>query len=232
MQVELMSLKAGAQKARGVAVVIDVFRAFTTAPVLFYQGVRNIYLVGPPEAGLALKQKDPELILVGEVSGEPIEGYDFGNCPSDILAQDPARFQGRSAVLRTSAGVQGTLMALENADAVFLAGYVTARATAQYVKQLKPELVSIVAMGRNMKQIAPEDENCARYIAHELGHGEYDHRRAMKELLFSPTTKLFMDPEPAYMPPHDPIICLQPNLFDQVIKAEKKDGMVLARPVG
>ena len=230
MKVDLLSLRAGAERARGLAVVIDVFRAFTTAPVLFDLGVEKIYLVGPPEDGLKLKEKDPGLILVGEVSGVPIEGYDFGNCPSDILSRDPAMFAGRAAVLRTSAGVQGTLLALENADEVLLAGYVTARATAQYVMAKDPDQVSIVAMGRNMEERAPEDENCALYIAHLLGQAEYDHRRAVKELLFSPTTKLFLDRDRPYMPPHDPIVCLQRDLYHRAIKAEKGGGMVVARP--
>ena len=231
MKVDLLSLRAGAEQARGLAVIIDVFRAFTTAPVLFDLGVAKIYLVGPPEDGLALKEKDPDLILVGEVSAVPIEGYDFGNCPTDILARDPAFFKGRTAVLRTSAGVQGTLLALDNADEVLLAGFVTAQATAEYVKSQNPELVSIVAMGRNMEVSAPEDELCARYIAHLLGQAQYDHRQAVKELLFSPTTKLFMDRDKPYLPPHDPIICLQRNLYDQVVAAEKQDGLVVARPL-
>ena len=231
MQVELLSLRAGAEKARGLTVIIDVFRAFTTAPLLFDLGVEQIFLVGPPEDGLALKRQDPDLILVGEVSGAPIGGYDFGNCPSGILAHDPTFFKGKSAVLRTSSGVRGALLALENADVALLAGYVTARACADYIKEQNPELVSIVAMGRNMETAAPEDELCARYIAHLLGQAEYDHRRAVKELLFSPMTKLFMDRDKPYLPPHDPIICLQPNLYDQVVMARKQDGLVVARPL-
>jgi 2-phosphosulfolactate phosphatase len=231
VQIRCSSLRQGAEQANGLTVIIDVFRAFTTSPLLFELGVKELILVGRPEEGLELKQANPDLILVGEVSGVPIEGYDFGNCPSQILAHDPDFFPGRTAVLRTSAGVQGALLALQNASEVLLAGFVTARATARYILDKSPNLVSIVAMGLNMQQPAQEDESCAEYIASLLGQGEYLHDKAMKRLLFSPTTQRFMDPKQPHLPPLDPIICLQRDLYDLVIRAGMQDGLIMARPI-
>jgi 2-phosphosulfolactate phosphatase len=230
VEIKLLSLEEGARQAEGLAVVIDVFRAFTCAPILFDLGVEKIILVATPEEGLALKENRSDLIMIGEVNAVPIAGYEFGNSPKELLSRDRSYFAGRTAVQRTSSGVQGTLIALERADAVLLAGYVNARATADHVKRLAPRMVSIVAMGRNMNEKAPEDELCARYIAAMLGGGAYDHREALRELVFSPMTRLFTSGRYPYLPAEDPIVCLQRDLFDQVIYAEKEGAMVVARP--
>ena len=87
-------------------------------------------------------------------------------------------------------------------------------------------------MGRNMKERATEDELCARYIGSLLGHGEYDHREAVRELLFSPMTRLFTSGDYPHFPAEDPIICLQRDLYDDiVIQAREEDGLVVARPL-
>jgi hypothetical protein len=85
MDVTHTRLLEGAQTARGVAVIIDVFRAFTCEPLLFSLGIEKSILVATPEEALALKEKKNELVLIGEVGGIPVEGFDLGNSPSEIL---------------------------------------------------------------------------------------------------------------------------------------------------
>ena len=67
MKVTHTRLLEGAQAARGVAVIIDVFRAFTCAPLLFSLGIQKSILVSTPEEAFALKEKNSQLILIGEV---------------------------------------------------------------------------------------------------------------------------------------------------------------------
>ena len=80
----------GARQAAGVAVVIDVFRAFSCAPLFFRFGARKVILEPDPAKAIALKEEDPELILAGEVNEVPIEGGDLGNSPSEIISKEPA----------------------------------------------------------------------------------------------------------------------------------------------
>lgn len=232
MEVKLASLLAGAQEARGTAVVVDVFRAFTCAPLMFSLGLERSILVSTPEEALALKQQDQDLVLVGEVGGVPIAGFDLGNSPSQILAQAPGFFAGRSAVQRTSAGVQGALAALEAAEEVLLGSFGLARATAQYLRRQNPPQVSIVAMGVQLRSPAPEDEWCARYLAHLLGAGDYDYHQAMRDILANHTTQKFLNREKAYFPAEDPILCLQPDLYDFVLRAAREGEQVVVRKVG
>ena len=109
MKINYGYLLAGAKTASGIAVIIDVFRAFSCTPLMFSLGLETSILVSQPHEALALKRRHQDYILVGEVGGLPIEGFDLGNSPSEILNQKPSFFRGKTAVQRTSSGVQGAL---------------------------------------------------------------------------------------------------------------------------
>jgi len=233
MEVMLDSLLPGAQRASGTAVVVDVFRAFTCAPFMFALGLKESVLVSTPREAFDLKTARPGLILVGEVGGMPINGFDLGNSPMEILEKGRDYFQGKTAVQRTSAGVQGALAATAAADEVLVAGYVTAAATARVILTNRPARVTIVGMGIELKEKAPEDEWCARYIAGLLGGPPYDHLKALREILHHPTTRKFLDPGQPVFPVEDPLLCLQRDLFDFALEA-RRDGervTVRRRPV-
>jgi len=229
MQVKLDSLLPGAQAAQGVAVVIDVFRAFTCTPLLFSLGIQKAILVATPAQGLALKRQDPGLILIGEVGGAPIDGFDLGNSPSQILKQHPTFFKEKTVVQRTSAGVQGALAALGTADEVLLGSYNLAKATAQYLLSKKKDLVSLVAMGWNLEIKAPEDECCARYMAHLLGVGDYNHTQALREIIFHESAQKFLRRDKPYYPPEDTIICLQRDIYDFILRVDREAGQVIVK---
>ncbi len=223
MRVIRSSLLEGARSARGIAVVVDVFRAFSCTPLLLSLGVRHSLLVATPEEALALKSGDKELVLIGEVGGVPVEGFDLGNSPSQILRRGSEFFAGKAVVQRTSAGVQGALAALETADEVLLGSFMIARATAAYLQAREPETVSIIAMGVQLKEKAPEDECCARYLAHLLDGTAYDHNQALREIIFQETTQKFLRREKAHFPAEDPILCLQRDIYNFALKVTREE---------
>jgi 2-phosphosulfolactate phosphatase len=231
MKIKFGSLLPGAQNAKGLAVIIDVFRAFTCAPLLFSLGIKQSILVGSPSDALELKQTDPSLILAGEVGGAPIDGFDFGNSPSQLLRADSAFFKGKTIVQRTSSGVQGALAALAVADEVLLGSYALAKSTAKYILSKNPGEVSLVAMGWNLKVTAPEDECCGRYIAHLLGDGQYDHVQALREIVYHETAQKFLRGDVSYFPAEDPLLCLQRDLYDFVLRAERENDLVIVKKV-
>lgn len=226
MQVTYGYLLKGAQNARGVTVIIDVFRAFSCTALMFSLGLKKSILVSKSRQALALKRRHQDYILVGEVGGLPIEGFDLGNSPSEILNQASAFFRDKIAVQRTSAGVQGALAALEAADEVLVAGYNTAGATAQYILTTQPVQVSLVAMGWDLKTRAPEDDWCARYIAHLLGAGEYNHDQAMREIVFHETAQRFLSADQPKFPPEDPVLCLQRDVYGYALQVKRENQVV------
>lgn len=216
----------GARAASGLAVIIDVFRAFTCAPVLFSLGIKKSILVATPQEAFALKQERNDFLLIGEIGGIPIEGFDLGNSPSEIRQKEPSFFKGRTVVQRTSAGVQGALAALDGAEEVLVTGYTVARSTADYILSKHPGLVNLVAMGWDLKERAPEDECCARYIAHLLGAGDYDHNKALGEILANETAQRFLRADNPHFPAEDLILCLQRDIYDFALGVERIQNLV------
>jgi 2-phosphosulfolactate phosphatase len=229
MQVIQDRLLAGAQSAKGLAVIIDVFRAFTCTPLLFSLGIEKSILVATLQEAFALKRDQKDVLLLGEVGGIPIEGFDLGNSPSEIRRQAPSVFKGRIVVQRTSAGVQGALAALATADEVLVAGYTNARATADVILAKKPKQVSLVAMGWDLKERAPEDEGCVRYIAHLLGAGDYDHNKTLSEIVSQETAQRFLRADNPHFPAEDPILCLQRDVHSFALQVERDPEYVFIK---
>ena len=225
MEIRRLSLLEGSLSATGVSVVIDVFRAFTCEPLMFHYGVRNIILESDIEKCLAMKG---DYIRVGEQNEVPIDGFDLTNSPFMIMEKGAKYFNFMDVIHRTTSGVRGALNALENSETVLLASFVNASATAEYIRQISPETVSIVAMGIRSKEKAPEDEYCGDYIESLLSPTNYDHVRATQEILAHETAQKFLRGDKAYLPKEDPAVCIQRDIFGFAIRALKKDGVVYA----
>jgi len=209
----------GAREATGHAVIVDVFRAFTTAAFCIAAGAREIVLVADHEQALALKREDPALFLTGEIGGRPIPGFDVGNSPSEIEHLD---LSGRRVVQRTSAGTQG-VAAAASAAVIMIGSLVVARATAAYLRKHADE-VTIVAMGHKGQEPAAEDEACADYLAGLLA-GE---RRALRPIPLH--ADYYEGGWPDWFPRYDAELACQVDRFDFALPVARKDGLFVARP--
>ncbi|MFH1487377.1 MAG: 2-phosphosulfolactate phosphatase [Pseudomonadota bacterium] len=227
MKIVRKNCKEGAREARGLVVIIDVFRAFSCQPLFFHFGAERIILEADPDEAEVLKREHPEWILVGEVNEVPLRGADLGNSPSEIILKGEEYFRGKTVLHRTTAGVTGAAAALSRADEVLLGSFLTAGAVTKYIKVKSPDLVTLVAMGDRASKRAPEDEACADYLEHLLTGKPYDALGALKEVVFQPTAQKFIQGMKPYLPREDPIFCLQRDLFDFVLRAEKRGKMIL-----
>ncbi|MBW1737303.1 MAG: 2-phosphosulfolactate phosphatase [Deltaproteobacteria bacterium] len=113
MKIIRKSCAKGAEEAEGLTVIIDVFRAFSCAPLFFHFGAKRVILKADPEKALAVKRENPEFILVGEINEVPMEGADFGNSPSQIIQKGESYFKDKTVVHRTTAGVTGVSSAYD-----------------------------------------------------------------------------------------------------------------------
>jgi 2-phosphosulfolactate phosphatase len=218
---------AGAHGARGTVVVIDVLRAFTTAAYAFASGAREIELVGTPEEGLARKREDSALLLVGEVGGQPIPGFDHGNSPERMAELDLA---GRTLVLRSSSGVQGALAAVATAEHLLLGSLATASATARAARGFgRP--VMLVAMGSPGGPDGPEDEACAELLEALLHGRPPDLTRVVACVRTSPAGQQALDPAIDWITPGDLELALAVDRFDFALEARLEDGRLLVQRV-
>ena len=100
MEIEILHLIEGARAARGTAVIIDVFRAFTVEAWLAQQGAAHIIPVGDKQIAYDYKQAHPDAVLVGERLGKILPGFDYGNSPSQL---EHADLTGKTVIHTTSA---------------------------------------------------------------------------------------------------------------------------------
>ena len=222
----ILHLLDGAKKARGLTVIIDVFRAFSLECYLYDLGAALVRPVGSIEDALALHEKIPGSVLVGERRGIKIEGFDFGNSPSQIKAAAD-RIRGRVVIHTTSAGTQGIINA-EAADEILTGSLVNARAVAQYIREHAGETgrpVSIVAMGTSATVPAAEDELCAEYIEAYVNKKEippsFEQRRQDLKFLDG---KRFFDPSLSeHFPEEDYYMCIDMNAFPFVLRVGKDE---------
>ena len=93
-------------KETDTVIVIDVLRAFTTSAYAFAEGVSDIALASSVEDAFNLRKRFPDALILGEVDGYPVEGFDLGNSPSVLIGSD---ISGKRLIQRTTAGTQGVV---------------------------------------------------------------------------------------------------------------------------
>jgi len=221
--IQRLSLLDGAKRARGLTVVIDVFRAFSTAAWAFHRGARDVVLVAGVDDAFALRQRWPDALIMGEVHGRRVDGFDFGNSTTAIARAD---LTGRRLIQRTSAGTQG-VVAAAGADAILLGSFVCAAAIVRYVAQMNPSLVSLVAMGMRAERPAPEDEACAELLAARLEGHPIDVAKLLDELVHGGAGARFEEDSEDF-PRTDIEHCLALDTFDFVMRVAPRDGLLVA----
>ena len=189
MEIRRLSLLDGARRAAGTAVIIDVFRAFTTAAFVVANGAETILPVGSVEEALTLRRNHPGWLIMGEVHGHKVPGFDYGNSPDEVSGID---FRGKTVIQRTSSGVQG-ILAASGADEIILGSFVLAEATVEYIKRRNPDVVSIVAMGWEGDYEAIEDELCAEYLEARLRGEHPDFLKIARRIKDDPQGAKFFD---------------------------------------
>ena len=224
MDVQILEFLEGARQARGLAVVIDVFRAFSLEAWLFARGAKAIYAVGAEETARAMKAERPDAVLIGERGGKILPGFDFGNSPSQTDGFD---WRGKTAIHTTSAGTQGLVAAAAGADEIVTGALVNAAAIARYIKKTAPQTVSLVAMGWNGAERAPEDWLCARYIAALLKGETLDKAAELAVVRNHREGAKFFDPaKQEVFPEADYWQCVDFDRFDFVLRAHRESDQV------
>lgn len=219
MDIRILHLVEGARQAIGTTVVIDVFRAMTVEAYLSRQGAGKIIPVGDVGKGFEWKKRDPEVLLCGERGGKMIEGFQFGNSPSQI---EKADLTGKTVIHTTSAGTQGIANAI-HADEIIAGSLVSARAIAEYIKRKNPAHVSLVCMGLAAVSQTEEDNLCAEYIKSLLeNHPLPDLQERMEDLKNTSGAKFFDPAQQSVFPERDFHLCIQADTVPFILRLKKE----------
>ena len=229
MEIRIGSLTRDARDAAGTAIIIDVFRAFTTAAIAFDRGATQITLVAEADDALALHRGGVGDLLMGEVDGRRPDGFDFGNSPYEISQADVL---GKSLVQSTRAGTVGVAAASDGADEIYLGSFVVAQATADAVRRGAPAALSIVAMGDQGRVRSDEDEQCALYLRNIIEGRRPDFAAVKSLIMTGGATQKFFDPGQPQYRPEDVGLALDVDRYPFAMRVTRENGLLVARKCG
>jgi 2-phosphosulfolactate phosphatase len=216
MDIRILQLVEGAKQARGLAVIIDVFRAFSVACYVFANGAKKIIPVEDIDTAYRLKRENCRYILMGERGGKRPRGFDFGNSPTQIEHVD---FTEKVVIHTTSGGTRGLLNA-GDADEIITGSFVNAEAVVKYIKEKQPGIVSLICMGDAGERETDEDTLCAEYVRDRLEGKKTDFEWITGHLRNYETAKKFFDAQKEWAPERDFELCLECSRFDFILRVE------------
>ena len=220
MNIKILHLVEGAKEAKGITVIIDVFRAFSVEAYIMNNGVGKLIPVGDMQIAYDYKKENPDAVLIGERKVVILTGFDYGNSPSQIENID---FNGKTVIHTTSSGTQG-IVNVVNAEEIITGSLVNAKAISKYIKNRGIEDVSLVAMGLDSKAPIEEDTLCALYIKSLLEDNPMDLTEAIEGLKLTSGAKFFKEEMQSVFPQKDFELCTQVDKFDFVIRLVKDEN--------
>ena len=229
MQGKLLRIKHATlqtcHQATGLAVVIDVLRAFTTTAYAFTAGVVDFVLVAGIDQAFALKGAFPYHQLWGESDGVPIPGFDFGNSPSRLLNRD---LRGVHVIQRTTTGTRGVVLA-SHACVILATGLCNASATVEFIRKSGYTDINLIETGVLEGGWGDEDAACADFIEGLLLNKIVDRNAIIQRVKDSRSGRHFqlgMDTFPL----KDLECALDIDCFDFAMLVEKVEGRPVLKP--
>ena len=208
------------QKATGIAIIIDVFRAFTVEPIIIKNGAKKLIVIGDKEIAYNLKKENSNYILIGERNGIKLPNFDYGNSPSQIEKVD---FTNKVVVHTTSCGTQGIVNSI-NAKEIITGSLVNISAIVKYIKNRGYDDISIVTLAKPGADPFEEDKLCAEYIKEKLENKSTDEFKSrILNLKYTSGAKFFDDELQEIYPKKDFYLCTDIDKYDFVLKAKKDE---------
>ena len=148
-KLQIIIASDGCESAKGICVVFDVLRASSVECHLHLVGAKQVFPQESVEETLKMKSQNKDAILLGERDGEKIEGFDFGNSPSEIL-NNSDKIKDKICYHNTTAGTQAFNKCIQNKNVkeVLIASPNNLSATIKYLKKyFGKEDICLVAAG-------------------------------------------------------------------------------------
>ena len=181
MKIQILQMIEGARKARGLTVVIDVFRAFSLECYLMAKHPSRLCPVGAEQTARDLKMRYPEAVLIGERHGVILPGFEYGNSPSQTEAGRTGREDADPHHQRRNPGNRECIRSDRDPDRRSLGECGSHRL--RYIKASDAEEVSLVAMGWEGKEEAPEGSAVCQIYQKSSGRDLYGHGKGAEGCL-------------------------------------------------
>jgi 2-phosphosulfolactate phosphatase len=159
-----------AREHKAVAVVVDALRASATITCLLQQGAAEVLVVKEVDEAYAYRETHPDTLLVGERGGLKVDGFDFGNSPTELKRAD---VRGRRVVFTSTTGAQRLVDCL-GASAITVGTTINASAVARQVSakalaENVPIVIIPAGLATDPSVVADEDWLGATILAARMG---------------------------------------------------------------
>ena len=141
--------------SQAVCVVFDILRATTTMITALANGAEAIIPVAEISEALAMRQKNPGVVLAGERHGLRIRAdltgsidFDLGNSPREFSAE---RVSGKTIVMTTTNGTRA-LRACAGARMILVSSFLNLRATTNWLREKNPSHLILVCSGSDVRK--------------------------------------------------------------------------------
>ncbi len=138
-------------------VLIDIFRATTTIPIMFYKGAVSIIPVRTITETRKMKEKNPEYITSGERYGMRIPGFTYGNSPAVVMNAD---LKGKTFLFTSTNGIKVLFKIREFPGKIYASSFINFTATYNAIKNYND--ISLVVSNR------PDGKSDEDYIFAEM----------------------------------------------------------------
>lgn len=211
MEINIFTPDKDASEIEGFTIVVDVFRAFSTAYYIYDNNPQKYILSESIEHSFELKRERENVLLIGERQGVQIEGFDFGNSPADIAGKN---FSKNIIVHTTTSGTKGVL-AQPPENEVVVGSFVNIQAIINHVHSSGIEKVNIYCTAMPDKKYGEEDIVFAEYLKARLLNSPCSFEETVTYLR-NGTGRVFVDE--IFAPYSDFLMCMDINRFDFILE--------------
>jgi 2-phosphosulfolactate phosphatase len=162
----------GEQTPAPVGIVVDVLRATSTICQALASGYGRVLCCAEIDEARALAVDEGPAKLAGERELMRIEGFDYGNSPSELEGEAAAE----TLILTTTNGTRLLVSAAERFEQVYVGSLLNLGAVAAAARE-SGEDVAVLCAGV-LGELALDDAYCAGRIAEVLGGEPEDSARA------------------------------------------------------
>jgi 2-phosphosulfolactate phosphatase len=157
-------------------VVFDVLRATSTFVTALHNGAKAIVPVSEIPEALAIKKRQPDVLLAGERNGVRISvgeiDFDLGNSPREYM---PEKVRSKTIISTTTNGTRA-LRACVGAKIILSSSFLNLGATAEFLRQKNFENILLVCAGTG-ENPADEDIIAAGALVDALLPGKDTHSK-------------------------------------------------------
>jgi 2-phosphosulfolactate phosphatase len=166
----------GEQTPAPVGIVVDVLRATSTISQSLASGYERVLCCAEIDEARELASTEAPAVLAGERRLEAIEGFDYGNSPREIAAEQKAP----TLILSTTNGTRLLVDAASRFEHVYVGSLLNLDAVANAACAHGKD-VAVLCAGV-LGELALDDAYCAGRIVHALGGDSTDSAKAAARL--------------------------------------------------